>query len=121
MRILRCQGSVLRSTTPYKSSTTANCLSGKWLNIFTFTGLPMGDFMVLSPFQINSGELWNGLAGVLGTPVITPLNAAPGTGLWHLEQNTPRQCSSSVGKGLVGMRKAGVDFDIPKKGYRRAR
>ncbi len=62
---------------------------GKWLNIFSFTGLPVGDFMVLTPFQINSGELWNGLAGALGTPVITPLNGAPGTGVWHLEQNTP--------------------------------
>jgi hypothetical protein len=61
---------------------------GKWLNIFTFTGLPVGDFMVLTPFQINSGELWNGLAGALGTPVLTPLDGAPGTGVWHLEQNT---------------------------------
>jgi hypothetical protein len=62
---------------------------GKWLNIFTFTGLPVGDFMVLTPFQVNSGELWNGLAGTLGTPEITLLNGAPGTGIWHLEQNTP--------------------------------
>jgi hypothetical protein len=62
---------------------------GKWLNIFSFTGLPVGDFMVLTPFQINSGELWNGLAGALGTPVITPLNGAPGIGVWHLEENTP--------------------------------
>ncbi len=62
---------------------------GKWLNVTTFTGLPVGDFMVLIPFQLNSGELWNGLAGALGTPVINPLNAAPGTGTWHLEQNTP--------------------------------
>ena len=61
---------------------------GEWLNIVSFTGLPVGDFMVLSPFQINSGELWNGLAGALGTPVINPLNGAPGTGIWHLEQNT---------------------------------
>ena len=62
---------------------------GKWLNLFSFTGLPVGDFMVLTPFQINSGELWNGLAGPLGTPAITPLSRAPGTGVWHLEQNTP--------------------------------
>jgi hypothetical protein len=61
---------------------------GKWLNIFSFTGLPVGDFMVLTPFQINSGELWNGLAGALGTPAITPLHGATGTGTWHLEQNT---------------------------------
>jgi hypothetical protein len=60
---------------------------GKWLNIFSFTGLPVGDFMVLTPFQINNGELWNGLAGALGTPVITPLNGSPGAGVWHLEQN----------------------------------
>src|SRR5438045_6532479 len=33
---------------------------GKWLNTFSFTGLPVGDFLVLTPFQINSGELWNG-------------------------------------------------------------
>jgi len=62
---------------------------GKWLNIFSFTGLPVGDFMVLTPAGINSGELWNGLAGPLGTPAITPLNDAPGSGIWHLEQNTP--------------------------------
>ncbi len=62
---------------------------GKWLNIFAFTGLPVGDFMVLTPFQINSGELWNGLAGALGTPVISALNGAPGRGVWFLEQNTP--------------------------------
>jgi hypothetical protein len=62
---------------------------GKWLNIFSFTGLPVGDFMVLTPFQINTGDLWNGLAGPLGTPAITPLNGAAGAGTWHLEQNTP--------------------------------
>jgi hypothetical protein len=28
---------------------------GQWLNIFSFTGLPGGDFMVLTPFQIHSG------------------------------------------------------------------
>ena len=61
---------------------------GKWLNIFTFTGLPVGDFMVMTPFQINSGELWNGLAGASGTPVLTPLDNAPGAGRWFLEQNT---------------------------------
>jgi len=34
---------------------------GKWLNVFSFTGLPVGDFMVMAPLQIASGELWNGL------------------------------------------------------------
>jgi hypothetical protein len=33
--------------------------------------------------------LWNGLAGALGTPVIARLDNPPGTGVWHLEQNTP--------------------------------
>lgn len=61
---------------------------GEWLNIFSFTGLPAGDFMVLTPFQLNSSDLWNGLAGPLGTPMITLLNNAPGSGIWHLEQNT---------------------------------
>ena len=60
---------------------------GQWLNIFTFTGLPVGDFMVLTPFQLTSGELWNGLAGSLGTPQINLLDHAAGTGVWHLEQN----------------------------------
>jgi hypothetical protein len=62
---------------------------GQWINIAIFTGLPVGDFMLLTPFQINSGALWNGLADGLGTPVINALNAAPGSGIWHLEQNTP--------------------------------
>jgi hypothetical protein len=62
---------------------------GKWLNIFGFTGLPVGDQLLLTPFQVNSGELWNGLAGAFGTPVITLLNDEPGMGTWHLEQNSP--------------------------------
>ena len=62
---------------------------GKWLNIFSFTGLPVGDFMVLTPFQIFSGDLWNGVVDPLGTPAITLLNGATGSGTWHLEQNTP--------------------------------
>ena len=61
---------------------------GKWLNILGFTGLPVGDQLLLTPFQINSGDLWNGLAGSAGTPVITLLNNQPGTGTWHLEQNS---------------------------------
>ena len=61
---------------------------GQWLNLGNFTGLPVGDFMLLTPFQINTGQLWNGLAGALGTPSINLLNAAPGTGTWHLEQNS---------------------------------
>ena len=62
---------------------------GMWINIFSFTGLPVGDFMVLTPAGINSGELWNGLVPPLGTPAITPLNGVPGSGTFHLEQNTP--------------------------------
>ncbi len=34
---------------------------GEWLNLFSFTGLPVGDFMVLTPFQINSGEFGTAL------------------------------------------------------------
>jgi hypothetical protein len=61
---------------------------GQWLFIFAFRGLPQGDFM-LWLVQINSGDLWNGLAGSLGTPVINLLNNAPGTGGSALEQNSP--------------------------------
>ena len=42
---------------------------GLWLNLMTFTGLPVGDFMVMTPLQTFDGStLWNGLAGVLGFP-----------------------------------------------------
>jgi hypothetical protein len=61
---------------------------GQWLNIGNFGGLPVGSFMILTPFQIDSGELWNGLAGALGTPVINPLDDTPGSGFWRLEQDT---------------------------------
>jgi hypothetical protein len=64
---------------------------GQWINIFSFTGLPVGDFMVVTPLQVNSGQLWNGLAASLGTPVITPLSNAPGTARFFLEQNTSNQ------------------------------
>jgi hypothetical protein len=52
-----------------------------WLNIFSFTGLPVGNYMLLTGFQLDSGALWNGLAGPLGTPVINQLNDAAGSGI----------------------------------------
>jgi hypothetical protein len=61
---------------------------GQWLNIGNFGDLPVGSFFILTPFQIDSGELWNGLDGALGTPVIDPLDDTPGSGFWRLEQNT---------------------------------
>ncbi|MEO8132199.1 MAG: hypothetical protein ABI822_34200, partial [Bryobacteraceae bacterium] len=74
--------------TPVQASYVNQLPLGKWLNIFSFTGLPVGDVMVLTPLQINSGELWNGLAGPFGTPVINPLNSAAGTARFFLEQST---------------------------------
>ena len=62
---------------------------GQWMFIIGFEGLPQGDLMLWPIVQINSGDLWNGLAGPLGTPVINPLNNAPGTALWALEQFSP--------------------------------
>jgi hypothetical protein len=62
----------------------------KWMNILVFTGLPVGDYMLLTGFQIDSGELWNGLVDPLGTPAITPLRGAAGRGgFWAVEQNSP--------------------------------
>jgi hypothetical protein len=61
---------------------------GTWLNIFSFTGLPVGDSMVLTPLGVNSGDLWNGLVEPLGTPMITLLDNAFGSGIWHLEENS---------------------------------
>jgi hypothetical protein len=63
---------------------------GNWMNIMTFTGLPVGDFMVVTPVRTLSGVLlWNALAGSLGTPEITLLNAEPAYARFFLEQNTP--------------------------------
>jgi hypothetical protein len=63
---------------------------GIWMNIFTFTGLPVGDFMVLTPLQTISGiPLWNGLAGSLGQPEISLLNGEPASARFFVEQNTP--------------------------------
>lgn len=63
---------------------------GIWMNIFTFTGLPVGDFMVVTPLQTISGvPLWNGLAGSLGQPEINFLNAEPSSTRFFLEQNVP--------------------------------
>jgi hypothetical protein len=62
---------------------------GLWLNVGVFRPLPVGDFLVLTPFQTISGApLWNGLAGARGTPEITLLTAEAGSARWFLEQNT---------------------------------
>ena len=34
---------------------------GEWLNVGNIGGLPEGAFILLTPFQIDSGHLWNGL------------------------------------------------------------
>lgn len=64
---------------------------GMWLNLTTFTGLPVGDFMVMTPLTTAAGPLWNGLAGTLGTPEILPLNQAPAHARFFVEKNTPGQ------------------------------
>jgi hypothetical protein len=62
----------------------------KWLNILGFQVVPFPQTpesvatMNLVFFHINSGELWNGLAGSLGTPTITPLDGVSGEGRWTL-------------------------------------
>ena len=65
---------------------------GLWLNLMTFTGLPVGDFMVMTPLQTFDGStLWNGLAGVLGDPELTTLNHVPVSARFFVEQNTTNQ------------------------------
>ena len=65
---------------------------GMWLNLFTFTGLPVGDFMVMTPLTTTSvAPLWNGLAGALGTPDLLPLSNAPAHARFFIEQNTSNQ------------------------------
>jgi len=62
---------------------------GLWLNIGVFRPLPVGDFLIMTPFQTLSGApLWNGLAGARGTPEIYPLTGEAGSARWFLEQNT---------------------------------
>lgn len=62
---------------------------GLWLNLGVFRPLPMGDFLVMTPFQtLGAAPLWNGLAGARGTPDITLLNGEPGSARWFLEQNS---------------------------------
>jgi len=63
---------------------------GLWLNLTSFTGLPVGTFMVLSPLQMLNGQpLWNGLAGPLGNPELGQLTAAPASARFFVEQNIP--------------------------------
>ena len=63
---------------------------GLWLNLTTFTGLPVGDFMVMTPLQTRNGQpLWNGLAGPLGNPELGVLTAAPASARFFVEQNIP--------------------------------
>ena len=65
---------------------------GLWLNLMTFTGLPVGDFMVLTPFQSLGGSpLWNGLADTLGDPELLPLVNAPSYARFFVEHNTLNQ------------------------------
>jgi hypothetical protein len=65
---------------------------GLWLNLMTFTGLPVGDFMVMTPLQTLDGStLWNGLAGALGDPDLTILGHVPASARFFVEQNTTNQ------------------------------
>ena len=62
---------------------------GLWLNLMTFTGLPVGDFMVMTPLQTLDGTpLWNGLAGSLGDPELTEFSNVPVSARFFVEQNT---------------------------------
>ncbi len=61
---------------------------GLWMNLSFFTGLANGDFMLVTPLQVND-PLWNGLAGPVGTPVINLLDHSPGTAIFHFEQPDP--------------------------------
>lgn len=64
---------------------------GLWLNLSTFTGLPVGDFMVATPVQVFGTPLWNGVAGALGTPELNVFTNAPAHARFFIEQNTPNQ------------------------------
>lgn len=65
---------------------------GLWLNLMTFTPVPQGDFMVMTPLQTLGGQpLWNGLAGALGDPELTALSNVPASARFFVEQNTPNQ------------------------------
>jgi hypothetical protein len=59
----------------------------QWLNLFQFSPLPVGDFMLLTPFySVNKAPLWNGLADGLGTPALNALPGQPFYSLWRLQQ-----------------------------------
>jgi hypothetical protein len=73
---------------------------GNWMNVIGFTGLPQGDLLLWSGVQLDNGNLWNGLADPLGTPVINLFNDAPGTGLWALEQYNPTTGDIPIDSGL---------------------
>jgi hypothetical protein len=65
---------------------------GIWMNVMTFTGLPVGDFMVLTPLQtLNATPLWNALVDPIGQPEITLLNHEPVSTRYFLEQSVPNQ------------------------------
>jgi hypothetical protein len=65
---------------------------GLWLNIGVFQPLPVGDFLILTPFQTAGPvPLWNGLSGARGAPEINRMDAQLGSARFFLEQNTPNQ------------------------------
>jgi hypothetical protein len=76
-----------------------------WMNIFQFYGLPVGDFMLVTPLYTLSGApLWNGLAQP-GTPAINQFNHEPISALWRLQQipgpGLPSLPIASYGSGVV--------------------
>lgn len=59
----------------------------QWLNLFQFSPLPVGDFMLLTPFYpVSKAPLWNGLADGIGTPALNSFSGEPFYSLWRLQQ-----------------------------------
>ena len=88
MQAVSVPGIGLSVTSPVEVQYNNQAPLGLWLNIAVFRPLPVGDFLIMTPFQTLSGApLWNGLAGARGTPEITLLTNEPGSARWFLEQN----------------------------------
>lgn len=65
---------------------------GLWLNLMTFTGLPVGDFMVMTPLlTLDGSTLWNGFAGALGDPELMTVDHVPASARFFVEHNTATQ------------------------------
>jgi hypothetical protein len=82
-----------------------NVTFDNWMNIFQFYGLPVGDFMLVTPVYTLSGvPLWNGLAQP-GTPTINQFDHEPVSALWRLQQipgpGLPSLPIASYGSGVA--------------------